>query len=128
MIRILSAVLLAIITFAPIASGQAVVYRTNIPNPERAQIIHEAQDAQKKAADQSQRYYRNQKRFASKQRHMQIDLEEKFYVQVCKRHRISHTQMITIMSEGIRAEQQRQFKAASDPNKTVGDGGKGKKG
>jgi hypothetical protein len=117
LIRLLSPAVPFLIIPVLTVSAQTVVHRSNIPNPERAQIIREAQSAETTAEREAKKQYKDQKQFLPKQRKMQISLEEKYYFQVCRRHRISHQQLITIMSEGIKAEQQRLLKAGKDSSK-----------
>lgn len=118
--RILSPVSLVFVTFAPAAPAQQAAHRSHIPPAERAQVVREAQAVEIRAEREAKEKYGDKKQFFAKQKRMQIALEEKYYFQVCWRHRISHKQMITIMSEGLRSGLQ----ALAQPGKNPANRGK----
>lgn len=83
------------------AAGQNA-HRKNIVPAERIKIAQEAHDGERRAEHESRQKYRDPKQTAQ-QLHLQQKLEERYYFQVCWRHKITHQQLVTILAESLKA-------------------------
>lgn len=93
--------LLLLLLITPMASGQKAGRRSNIPKPERIKIAQEARSAEIRAEQDALKKYAAPQQAKQKVKFQQ-ELEEKYYFQICWRHKITHKQLVTIMSESLK--------------------------
>ena len=104
----LLAVPLIMISFS--ANGQYAKPRTKAPmsKAEYTQIVREVQQAEARAEREAVQKYHNSKRSLSQQHRLQMRLEETYYAQVTRRHKITHYHLIEIMAQSLKSDPRRK--------------------